>query len=167
MGLKRIFNLFDAVTDDIFTEENMREYAYKLAPSNVANTPAVHEWVDEVMESWPELIDSIPKPVLDAASETPIIAAGTYVFFTPEADHRTHYCARVEDDEQGGFKYHIQWIDTFATPHDTDVIVGPHAVMVTQIVPAVLWLEREEEDAHYTNSWDGDQMRSRDLEGES
>jgi hypothetical protein len=28
----------------------MREYAYKLAPSNVVNTPAAHEWVDEVME---------------------------------------------------------------------------------------------------------------------
>ena len=74
-----------------------------------------------------------------------------YVVFMPEEDEPIFY-ARAEDDGSGNpnqFKFHIQKIDTFGSPHDTGKYVSTMRVLRTPVAEATLWVEEEEEDAHY------------------
>ena len=60
-----------------------------------------------------------------------------YVAFTPEEDDKPTYYARVEPgDSNQPFKYHIQKLDTFGTPHDTGSYVSSMAALRTPIAPA-------------------------------
>ena len=46
---------------NIFTDEEMRDFTYELAPDNIKNTLAAHEFSDGLMQSRPALRDSIPR----------------------------------------------------------------------------------------------------------
>ena len=151
VGLHRTNNLFDADTNKLFTQHDMDNYAVTLAPAHMRGKPAAREWADDLMQTWPALTASIPKAVIDAASAPTQIEVEMYVAFTPEEDDKPTYYARVEPgDSNQPFKYHIQKLDTFGTPHDTGSYVSSMAALRTPIAPAVLWIESGAEDAHYT-----------------
>ena len=121
IGLHRINNLFDADTGKLFTQHDMENYTITLAPESMRGTPRAREWADELMKSWPALLNSIPAAITSAASATPQIRDKMYVVFMPE-DDAPHYYARAELDGSGDpnqFKYQKQTLDTFGTPHDT------------------------------------------------
>ena len=151
VGLHRTNNLFDADTNKLFTQHDMDNYAVTLAPAHMRGKPAAREWADDLMQTWPALTASIPKAVTDAACAPTQIEVEMYVAFTPEEDDKPTYYARVEPgDSNQPFKYHIQKLDTFGTPHDTGSYVSSMAALRTPIAPAVLWIESGAEDAHYT-----------------
>ena len=121
MGLFRVHNIIDADTGKPFTQNDMDGFTTTHAPAHMLSTPQAREWADNLMQTWPALISSIPTAVTDAANEFPNIAIGMYVVFTPENDAPDFY-ARVEPPLPGNphmNSYHIQKIDTFGTPHDT------------------------------------------------
>ena len=70
IGLHRINNLIDLDTNKPFTRQNMEDYTHSLAPEDIRGTPEENEWSDELMQSWPALIGSIPQAVIDAATAT-------------------------------------------------------------------------------------------------
>ena len=84
----------------------------------------------------------------DAAGAPTAIADRMYVVFTPE-DGTPHFYARAEANGPNQFKYHLQHIDTFGSPHDTGTYVSTMRALRTPVAPAVLWIEESEEDAHY------------------
>ena len=153
IGLHRINNLFDTDTGKLFTQQDMDNYTTTLAPDNIVGTPKAREWADDLMQTWPALINSVPKAVTDAAKMPTQIEIGTYVVFTPEDDTPDFY-AKTEPnsarDPNQPPKYHIQKIDTFGTPHNTGTYVSTMHAMRTPVAPATLWIEYSEEDAHYT-----------------
>ena len=68
LGLKRIYNLLDQDSGDLIDDADMRLRAFDLAPDKIKNTPEVHEWVDEVMEAWTVIKNSIPPGIVTAAN---------------------------------------------------------------------------------------------------
>ena len=75
-----------------------------------------------------------------------------YVAFTPTGSTPDFY-ARRETASDGSPRYHVLWLDTQNTPHDTGEYHTPNEVADLPEWPAVLWTARhEEEDAHYTYS---------------
>ena len=69
-------------------------------------TPEENEWSDELMQSWPALIGSIPQAVIDAATKATQVVEGMYVAFMPEDASPTYYARAEPDSTQGpGFPY--------------------------------------------------------------
>ena len=64
LGLKRIYNIIDPDSETLFTESDMKEFAYEHAPDGIAGTRSVHEFVDTVMQTWSVVRDSIPQSIL-------------------------------------------------------------------------------------------------------
>lgn len=125
LGLCRVNNLIDQNTDAPFTKRDMREFTYEHAPKHIKDTPAAHEWSDDIMKSWDTLIDAVPDDIIHAANQpchptTP----NQYVAFTP--DNRPPFYALTELDpaRSDNIRYHRQRIDTFGTPHDTGTYVN-------------------------------------------
>ena len=97
IGLHRINNLIDLDTNKPFTRQDMEAYTHTLAPEDIRGTPEENEWSDELMQSWPALIGSIPQAVIDAATKATQVEEGMYVAFMPEDASPTYY-ARAEPD---------------------------------------------------------------------
>ena len=151
VGLRRIHHLIDADTSAPFTEEDMTAYAYTHAPAHIKDTPEVHEWVEALMSHWPDIIEHIPDAITRAATTPYTPTINTYVVFMPDEDsNEPHFYAKAEDNGAAGLRYHIQFIDTFGTPHDTDRYVSTMTPLNTQMAEAVTWIESKQEDAHYT-----------------
>ena len=163
VGFKRIHHLIDQETNDIFSEEDVKDFTYKYAPDTIKDTPAVHEWSDKLMETWDTFKNAVPQNLIHEATKVYTPKDGDYVAITP--DHIAHYYARAEaDPTTGTLRYHRQWLDTFSTPHDTDDYVTPFHLMNNAITPAALWIEEGEEDAHYT--FQHQQQQCHDLDDE-
>ena len=149
LGLCRINNLIDQDTDAPFTKEDMKKFTYIHAPKSIKNTPTVHEWSDDLMKSWDTLIGAVPDDIIHAANQTcHPTTPGSYVAFTP--DNSPPFYALTEIDPQSSnLRYHRQWIDTFGTPHNTGTYVSNWDQMRYTKYYAALWIEENEEDAHY------------------
>ena len=147
LGLKRIHNLIDEETNDIFTKDQMKEFSYEHAPEHIKDTPAAHEWSDALMSTWDDMIDQLPGEIIDAATEHFDPEVGDTVAFT--GPHVQHYYAITEEDENGDKRYQRLWIDTFGTPHPTGTYVSDYQQMVHSKMRVALWIEEMEEDAHY------------------
>ena len=68
ISLKRINNLINQDTDEVFTREEIEEYTFNLAPAGIVNTPAAHEWSKKLMDTWDTLKAAVPDNVLQAAT---------------------------------------------------------------------------------------------------
>ena len=147
--IKRINDILDGTENELFTQEQMRDYTFTHAPEHMRGKPRAHEWSDDLMKSWQPLVDNIPPSVLTAAREEPDLDKHTYVFFTPEERDRGEFCARREKAEDGAIRYHKQFLDTFGSPHDTGDYVSDYMAMRHPIVPAIAWAVNKSEDAHY------------------
>ena len=53
--------------------------ALELAPEGIRGKPQAHEWADDLMQSWPALINSIPTAVTDAANAPTVVKNDMYV----------------------------------------------------------------------------------------
>ena len=103
------------------------------------------------MSHWPDIIEHIPDAITRAATTPYTPKVDTYVVFMPDEDsNEPHFYAKAEDNGAAGLKYHIQFIDTFGTPHDTGRYVSTMTPLNTQMAEAVTWIENKQEDAHYT-----------------
>ena len=150
IGLKRIHNLINDETNTFFTTSEMREFTHQLAPSHVKDTPAQHEWSDALMSSWETILNSIPNDVKQAALQQHEENDGDYVAFVSQ--HVSTYYARVETDEgSGDIKYHKQWLDITGSPHDTGEYVTTFQQLVHDKYGVIVWIEKAEEDHHYTH----------------
>ena len=164
IGLQRIHNLIDDNTEAIFTDAEMEEYTYTHAPPGIRNTPSVHEWSEDLMQSWRTIRYTIPQEIIDAATSAFDPTPNTYVAFVPHA--APPYYAKVEQDETTGMlQYHTQWIDTFGSPHDTGTYVSDYRQIRDPMQRAAIWIEQTDEDAHYEFRNDPDAKGDTDDDG--
>ena len=147
LSLKHIFNLIDQYTDEPFTSADMLNFAHQLAPSHLINTPAIYDFIDELMPTWPIIVQAIPRNIIDTIATPASTSPGAYVTFTP--DHTPPYHTRVET-HNGSIRYHKLWIDTHGLPHDTDTYVSDYQAIACDKVDAATWIDHDAaEDARY------------------
>ena len=151
--LIRVDNMCSQDTHQIFTDNEMEDFTYELAPPNIKNTPRAHEWSDELMETWPAIKSSVPQAVIAAASIQYVPSNLDYVTFTPDDNRgeKRHFYAKAEEDKHTGtFKYQKQWVDRFGTPHDTGVYVRAYEQLTHIMRHTALWIVVKDEDEHHT-----------------
>ena len=88
LTLIRWFHAIRSVGLDVWVMDMGR---FTLAPEGTRGTPRAREWADDLMQSWPALINSIPTAITNAASAPIIVTNGMYVVFTPEEDDPPHF----------------------------------------------------------------------------
>ena len=71
MGVQRTFNLIDRDTGEVFTEDDMEEFAFDLAPKGVRSPPSVWEWVAKLMSTWNSLKAHIPDAIINRTKQPP------------------------------------------------------------------------------------------------
>ena len=139
IGLKRLLNLFDADTGDLFTDEEMREYTFTHAPSDIQNTPRAHEFSDNLMQSWPALRDSIPRNLVRMAQQQS--QAEGIVYVEPEEEtNRAPFYARLVTTP-GGQRLRKIFLDVRNTPYDTDELV-PQWLAIRSAQIKVIWWKK-------------------------
>ena len=119
-----------------------------MAPPLIANTPQANEFADNLMTSWPSIRDGIPRDVLAAATTRPNIEDGMLVALADEDDQITY---AVAEQGVGQLVYRAQWLDTFATPHDTGTYVPQWRAARSDIVPVVTWTQLRREEDEFVN----------------
>ena len=109
---------------------NMRRITSKT------NLERMNGWTTSLKHA-PPLINNIPAAVLNAATnKSAEEKVGMYLYTIPPT-HRPEKLVKVEEDPQGKILYHVQWLDTFSTPHDTGTYLGPYMSTHGDKEPAV------------------------------
>ena len=143
IGLKRILNAIDDDTGDIFDDEEMSDYAYTHAPDSLQGTPAVNDFADDIMKTWPEVKRAIPQEAIAAAQSNTELEHGGVVYLEPDA--RPSLYARVERQGDVAIFYKL-FIDTHGTPHETGEKVPDWLVARSAIMSAVMWTRLRQEE---------------------
>jgi hypothetical protein len=158
-GLKRLHHTLNADTGEIFTEEEIKEWLYDQAPGGVHNTPAAHEFVDRLMRVWKKIVDAIPTEIIKLANTPPPLTPNTYLAYTMQNDTIVYVKVETNPDQSvpnEKFKFHIQWLDTFNTPHNTGKYLTQWQSIRYESTGVELWIDKHEDKTQNVDDIDTD-----------
>ena len=138
IGLKRLMNLVDADTGDIFTAQEMEEYTLSLAPESYRGTPRARQFSDELMQSWPTIVQAIPPSVRNAITKDPEIGPGMYLHAEPPAGAPL-YVRTTVNAHDGLLDYIKTFVDTYGNPHSTGEVVPRWHILNCTLTNVTLW----------------------------